>query len=100
MTWPVYFLVAPDGAECGGYTVRLCKAPRTVLESQVTKTTVPAPALLLHSTLRPLLLTLEVRLGERLHRGQQPHLAHLPAEGDSRLPLLAAVEIHDKMSLC
>ena len=50
--------------------------------------TVPAPALLLHPpTLRPLLLPLEVRLCEGLHGGQQPHLAHLPAEGD-RLALL------------
>ena len=66
-----------------------------MLQSQVTQATVPAPALLLHSTLGSLLLTLKVRLGEGLHRGQQTDLAHLPAEGDRRLPLLAAVEVHD-----
>ena len=94
MTWPVNFLVAPDGAErC--LAVRLTHS--SVLESQVTEATVPAPALLLHSSLRSLLLTLEVRLGERLHGGQQPHLAHLPAERDRRLALLSTVEVHDEM---
>ena len=83
MTWPVNFLVAPDGAErC--LAVRLTPSP--LLESQVTKATVPAPALLLHSSLRSLLLTLEVRLGERLHGGQQPHLAHLPSLAQQQTP--------------
>ena len=66
----------------------------SVLESQVTETTVPASALLLHSPLRSLLLTLEVRLGEGLHGGQEPHLAHLPAQRHRRLALLATVEVH------
>ena len=93
---PVNLLVAAYGPECC-VAVRLgsTTSTSTVLQSQVTQSTVPAPALLLHSSLRSLLLTLEVRLGERLHRGQQTDLAHLPAEGDRRLPLLAAVEIHD-----
>ena len=93
---PVNLLVAAYGPECG-VAVRLGSATSTptVLQSQVTQATVPAPALLLHSALGSLLLTLEVRLGEGLHRGQQTNLAHLPAEGDRRLPLLAAVEVHD-----
>ena len=78
MTWPVYSLVTPDGPE--GCVVRLTSASSSVLESQVTEATVPAPALLLHAALRPLLLPLEVRPGEGLHGGQQPHLAHLPAQ--------------------
>ena len=94
MTWPVYSLVTPDGPE--GCVVRLTSTSSTVLESQVTEATVPAPALLLHSSLGSLLLPLEVRLGERLHGGQQANLAHLPAEGDGGLALLAAVEVHDE----
>ena len=90
-TWPVNSLVAPDGAERGLVT---SSSSSSVLETQVTEATVPAPALLLHSSLRSLLLPLEVRLGEGLHGGQKPHLAHLPAQGDRRLALLATVEIH------
>ena len=92
-TWPVNSLVAPDGAERGLVT---SSSSSSVLETQVTEATVPAPALLLHSSLGSLLLTLEVRLGEGLHRGQQTDLAHLPAEGDGGLALLAAVEVHDE----
>ena len=73
MTWPVNLLVAADSAQSGGGVGRTG-------QSQVTQATVPAPALGLHSSLCPLLLTLEVRLGEGLHGGQQPHLAHLPAQ--------------------
>ena len=75
--------------------MRLSSSSPAVLQSQVTEAAVPAPALLLHSALRSLLLPLEVGLGEGLHGGQQPHLAHLPAEGDGSLPLLATVEVHD-----
>ena len=94
---PVNLLVTAYGPECG-VAVRLGSATSTstVLQSQVTQATVPAPALLLHSALGSLLLTLEVRLGEGLHRGQQTDLAHLPAEGDGGLALLAAVEVHDE----
>ena len=94
-TWPVNSLVAPDGAE-RGLAVLVTSSSSSVLETQVTEATVPAPALLLHSSLGSLLLPLEVRLGERLHGGQQANLAHLPAEGDGGLALLAAVEVHDE----
>ena len=63
----------------------------------MTQSAVPAPTLLLHSSLRSLLLTLEVRLGEGLHGGQEAHLAHLPAQRHRRLALLAAVEVHDEI---
>ena len=73
LTWPVNLLVAADGAEGGGGTGEAG-------QPEVTEAAVPAPALLLHAALRPLLLPLEVRPGEGLHGGQQPHLAHLPAQ--------------------
>ena len=75
ITWPVNLLVAAHSTQS---SCRLCRTG----QSEVAQSTVPASALLLTSALSPLLLTLEVRLGEGLHGGQQPHLAHLPAQGD------------------
>ena len=66
--------------------------------TNVTQTTVPAPTLLvLHQRLLHLLLPLEVRPGEGLHGGQQPHLGHPPGQRDR---LLAVILLHDWEILC
>ena len=94
MTWPVDPLVAADSAQPRPLArPRAGHAPR---HAQVTQATVPAPTLLvLHARLLlGLLLPLEVRLGEGLHGGQQPHLGHLPAQGHRLGRLLSLATVH------
>ena len=89
LTWPVDPLVAADSAKR-----RPLPRPRP-RHAQVTQAAVPAAALLmLHPLVLGLLLALEVRLGEGLHGGQEPHLGHLPAEGHRLARLLSLAEIH------